>query len=381
MMTRFLTITLLTLFMQPELQAQKTKEIVYVGTYSLRGSQGIYVFQLDRAKGKLNPVQIINTPLSPTFLAIHPSGKFLYSVNRGPIDEMKNSGSVSAFSIDPKTGKLTLLNQRPSYGTDPCHISIDKTGKWAFISNYTEGNFVVLPIFDDGLLGSSSDSRKHMGSSVNPDRQQKPFVHSALVSPDNKFVLVSDLGTDKIVSYKLDVANGRIENAKKPFVDMTPGSGPRHFDFHPNGNIVYSAEELTSTVGVLSYDKTNGSLTMQMDTIPSLPINFKGKNTAADIHVHPGGKYLYMSNRGANSLAIYSIDKTGMINLIGQQDTKGKTPRNFMIDLKGEFILVANQDTDNIVTFKVDPKTGLLRYAGTQTKVPSPVCLKQLVLK
>jgi 6-phosphogluconolactonase len=162
---------------------------------------------------------------------------------------------------------------------------------------------------------------------------------------------------------------------------MTPGSGPRHFDFHPNGNMVYSAEELTSTVGVLSYDKTNGSLTIIKDTIPSLPVDFKGKNSAADIHVHPNGKLLYMSNRGANSIAIYSIDKSGMISLIGQQDTKGKTPRNFMIDLKGEFILVANQDTDNIVTFKVDPKTGMLRSAGIQTKVPSPVCLKQLILK
>ena len=361
--------------------AQKTKEIIYVGTYSTRGSQGIYVFQFDRAKSKLSPLQIVQTPASPTFLAIHPSGKFLYSVNRGPIEEMPNSGSVSSFSIDPKTGKLTLLNQRPSYGMDPCHINIDKTGKWAFISNYTEGNFVVLPIFDDGLLGSSSGSRKHMGSSIHPERQRKAYVHSAFVAPDNRFVLVSDLGTDKIFSYRLDAANGRIDDAKQPFVTVKAGCGPRHFDFHPNGNFGYSVEELTSTVGVFSYDKMKGSLTILADSIPSLPPDFKGKNTAADIHVHPNGNYLYMSNRGHNSISIFSIDKSGMIKLIGQQDTKGKTPRNFMIDLKGEYILAANQDTDNIVIFKVDPKTGKLRDTGNQTKVPSPACLKTLILK
>lgn len=362
-------------------QSQKPKEIIYVGTYSVRGSKGIYVYQFDRAKGKLNPIQMVETPASPTFLAIHPSGKFLYSVNRGAIDEMKNSGSVSAFSIDQKTGKLTLLNQRPSYGTDPCHISIDNSGKWAFISNYTEGNFIVLPIFDDGLLGSSADSRKHMGSSVNPDRQKKPFVHSAIVSADNRFVLVADLGTDKIHNYKLNASNGRIDDAKQPFIAVKPGCGPRHMEFHPNGSYLYIAEELTSTVGVFSYDKASGALTVKADSIPSLPADFRGKNTAADVHVHPNGKYLYMSNRGHNSLAMYSIDKDGMIKLIGQQDTKGKTPRNFMIDLKGEFIMVGHQDTDNIMIFKIDPKTGKLRFTGNQANVPSPVCLKMLVLK
>ncbi|HEX5169207.1 MAG TPA: lactonase family protein [Cyclobacteriaceae bacterium] len=369
------------IFMSTIVEAQKPKEIVYVGTYTVRGSKGIYVYQFDRVKGKLNPIQIVETPASPTFLAIHPSGKFLYSVNRGAIDEMKNSGSVSSFSIDPKTGKLTLLNQRPSYGADPCHISIDKSGKWAFISNYTEGNFIVLPIFDDGLLGSSSDSRKHIGSSVNPDRQKKAFVHSAMISADNRFVLVSDLGEDRIYSYKLDVSNGRIDDAKKPYVSVKPGCGPRHLDFHPNGNVVYSAEELTSTVGVFSYDKATGGLTVMADSIPSLPGDFKGKNTAADIHVHPNGKYLYMSNRGHNSIALYSIEKNGMIKLIGQQDTKGKTPRNFLIDLKGEYALVGHQDSDTIVIFKIDPKTGKLRYSGNQVSVPSPVCLKMMILK
>lgn len=361
--------------------AQHSKEIMYVGTYSTRGSEGIYVLEFDRARGKLKLVQTIQTLESPNFLAIHPSGNFLYSVNSGSLEDMKNSGSVSAFSIDKRTGKLTALNQRPSYGSGPCHISIDKTGKWAFIANYSEGNFVVLPIFDDGLLGSSSDSRKHLGSSVNPERQTKPYVHSAFVSPDNRFVIVSDLGTDKIYSYKLDVSDGRIIDGEKPFVSVKPGCGPRHFTFHPNGKFGYSAEEMTSTVGAFAYDKEKGSLTVIQDSVVSLPATFTGKNTAADIHTDPKGNFLYVSNRGLNALSIFKINKDGTLQLIGQQDTKGKLPRNFLVDSRGEYVFVANQETDNIVIFRLDQKTGKLKYTGNQFKVPSPVCLKMTTFK
>lgn len=361
--------------------AQKSTEILYVGTFFGTGSQGIYVFTFDRAKGKLTWVQTVQTLESPTFLEIHPSGRFLYAVNRGPVEEMQNSGSVSSFRIDPKTGKLTLLNQRPSYGHGPCHISIDHTGKWAFISNYNEGNFVVMPIFDDGLLGSSSDARRHLEHSVNPERQERPHVHSSIVSPDNRFVIVSDLGTDRIHSYKLDISDGSIEDAQVPYLSVKPGCGPRHFAFHPNGRYAYSAEELTSTVGVMDYDKVTGTLTMRADSVVSLPDGFKGTNLAADIHVHPNGKFLYLSNRGHNAIAIFSIDSSGMIKLVGEQDTKGKIPRNFMIDLKGEYALVANQDSNTIIVFRVDQKTGKLQYVSTAKGVPSPVCLKMLSLK
>lgn len=360
---------------------QQNKEILYAGTFFGTGSEGIYVFEFDRAKGKLTWIQTMPTLESPTFLEVHPSGKFLYAVNRGPVEEMQNSGSVSAFSIDGKTGKLTLLNQRPSYGNGPCHISIDQTGKWAFISNYQEGNFVVMSLFDDGLVGSSAGARKHLGNSVNEERQEKPHVHSAVVAPDNEFILVSDLGTDQIHSYKLDHANGRIDDGATPFLKVKPGSGPRHLAFHPNGRYAYSAEELTSTVAVMEYDKATGALTMKADSIVSLPATFKGDNTAADIHVHPNGKFLYLSNRGHNALAIFSIDPSGMIKLIGQQDTKGKIPRNFLIDLKGEFVWVANQDSNNIVTFRVNPGTGKLQFVSDATGIPSPVCLKMLTLR
>src|SRR5690606_33028862 len=240
------------------IQAQRQKEILYVGTFFGTGSEGIYVLEFDRAKGKFTHVQTVPTPESPTFLDIHPSGKFLYSVNRGAVEEMENSGSVSAFAIDTGTGQLTLLNERPSYGNGPCHISIGRSGKWAFISNYHEGNFVIMPIFDDGLLGSSAGSRRHLGHSVNPSRQEKPHVHSAVVAPDNNFVLVSDLGTDRIHSYRFNASNGTIADADVPYVSVKPGCGPRHLAFHPNGSVVYSAEELTSTVAILDYDRATG---------------------------------------------------------------------------------------------------------------------------
>lgn len=360
--------------------AQHKKEIVYVGTYSVRGSEGIYVYEFDRVKGRLKLIQTIETRKSPNFIAIHPSGKFLYTVNDGPLDEMKNSGSVSSYKIDPKTGKITLLNERPSYGSEPCHISIDKTGKWVFVSNYSEGNFVVLPIFDDGLLGSSSDSRKHMGSSVNQDRQQRAHVHATFVAPDNGYVAVCDLGLDKVYSYKLNVDDGRIEDAEKPFVKVTPGAGPRHLSFHPTKPYAYLAEELTSTVCVCAYDKTTGGLTILQDSVISLPTTFKGENTAADIHTSPNGKFLYMSCRGHDALEIFKIGEQGAIQRIGHQQTKGKTPRNFMIDPKGEYIFVANQQGDNVVLFRANQRTGYLTDIGRQYKVPSPVCIKMLTL-
>lgn len=360
---------------------QKSKEILYVGTFKTRGAQGIYVYEFNRAKTRMKEIQVLPTIESPSFIAVHPSGKFLYSVNRGSLPEMPNSGSVSAYSIDPATGTLTLLNQRPSYGSDPCHISFDKTGQWAFVSNYSEGNFVIFPIFDDGLLGTASDSRKHTGSSVHPQRQKKAYVHSATVSPDNRFIMVCDLGTDRIHSYRFDSSKGRIISEESSFVQLQPGGGPRHFTFHPKGQFAYCAEELTSTVCALRFEASSGKLSILADSIPSLPEEFQGTNTAADIHTDVRGNYLYMANRGANSLAIYAIGADGSLKSIGNQDTQGKTPRNFMVDLKGEFLLAANQDSDTLTYLKRDPKTGLLRYTGVQWKVPSPVCLQWLVLR
>lgn len=357
------------------------KEIIYVGTHSVRDSKGIYVFELNRAKGTLKLIQTIVDRNSPGFLDIHPKGGFLYSVNNAPVDGHEGSGSVSAFKIDRKTGKLTFMNSVSSFGENPCHISLDKSGEWAFISNYNEGNFVVLPILQDGSLGAPTDSKKYSGSSVNKFRQEKPHIHSARVSGDNKFVYVSDLGTDKIYSYSIDRENGKIISTANPQTAVSPGAGPRHFTFHPSGSFAYSAEELTSTVGVFSVNKETGSLTLIQDTVRSLPPTFSGVNTSADIHTDPKGRCLYMSNRGADAIAVFGIGSDGRIKLKGSQSTMGKTPRNFLVDQKGRYLWVANQNSDNLVIFRINAKTGMPLFTGNSVKIPSPVCVKQLVLK
>lgn len=366
-------------FLVTTAQAQTGKEILYVGTYSTRGSEGIYVYEFDRSAGTAQKVQAITVKKSPNFLAFHPSGKFLYSVNGEAVEEMPNAGSVSAYAIAP-SGQLTALNSKSSYGRGPCHIAVDQTGKWAVISNYSEGNISVLSILPDGSLGTLTDSVRFYGKSVNTQRQDKPHAHSATFSPDNRFVLVADLGTDKVMVYEIDLQRGKLKPAKKPFASVAAGAGPRHLTFDPSGKYVYLAEELTSTVGVFSYDKKTGGLTLLKDKVRSLPDDFKGGNTSADIHTDPKGKYLYMSNRGHNSLAIFSINSSGAITLQGQQDVVGKVPRNFMVDDKGEYVLVANQETDNIIVFKKDQQSGKLT-SGAEIKVPSPVCLKMLTMK
>ncbi|MDH4092291.1 MAG: lactonase family protein [Cyclobacteriaceae bacterium] len=379
-MKRSLLVLMAILFVHA-LQAQPSNEILYVGTFSVRGSEGIYAFSFDRVKRTLKLLQKVPSLESPSYLAIHPTGKFLYSVNRGKADVTDNGGSVSAYGIDPKSGKLSGLNHRPSYGDGPCYISVDKTGEYIFIANYSEGNLVVLPLFDDGIIGNPSDAKKYVGNSINPARQAGPHIHSAVISPDNKFLYASDLGTDKIYIYEFNSSNGTLTPAKTPEVSVNPGSGPRHFTFHPSGKFAFLAEELTSSVCSFSVNKLTGALTIIQDTVKSLPESFKATNTSADIHTDTKGKYLYLSNRGLNSVSIFSISPTGKISLIGQQPSGGKTPRNFLIDPKGEFIFVANQDSDSIVMFRINPKTGKLIAVGKPVKVPSPVCLKLLTLK
>lgn len=358
---------------------QQKKEILYVGTFSVRGSQGIYAFSFDRAKRTLKPLQTVPSLESPSYLTLHPSGNFLYSVNRGRADAADNGGSVSAYGIDPKSGKLSGIGHRSSYGDDPCHITIDKTGNYAFISNYNRGNLVVLQLFDDGVIGSPSDAKKYVGNSVNTARQESPHIHSATISPDNKFLYVADLGTDKIYIYEFNDSNGTLTPAKTPEVSVAKGSGPRHFTLHPNGKFAYLAEELTSSVCTFSVNKETGTLSVIEDGVKSLPASFTGTNTSADIHTDVKGKYLYMSNRGLNALSIFSIAPSGKLTLIDQLQT-GKTPRNFLLDPKGEFVFVASQDDDTISMYRINSKTGKLVAVGKPVKVPSPVCLKLLVL-
>jgi 6-phosphogluconolactonase len=363
------------------IDAQPKKEVLYVGTYSIRGSQGIYAYSFNRAKQTLTLLQAVPSLESPTYIAIHPSQKYLYSVNRGKADVADQGGSVSAYGIDPATGRLSGLNNKSSYGDGPCYVEVDKAGKYIFVSHYNEGNLTILSLFKDGLVGSVSDAKKYIGNSVDPDRQQSPHIHSTVISPDNKFVYVMDLGTDKIYVYEFNATEGTLRPAATPEISVVPGSGPRHLTLHPSGDFAYLAEELTSTVGVFSVDKANGTLTVLQDSVRSLPENFAEKNTSADIHTDVSGKFLYVSNRGANVLSIYALGPDGTINLIGHQNTGGKVPRNFLVDPQGQYLFVANQDSDTINIFKINSKTGMLTEVGKPVSVPSPVCLKLVTLK
>jgi len=359
---------------------QTGKEIIYVGTFDGRESLGIYVFEFDRDTGSMVEIQTVSDRSGPNFQALHPDGHALYSVSGDAFTEGSRHGTISAYKIDPKTGKLELINEQSTAGRGPAHVSADPLGRFVYVSNYSEGNLSVFNINDDGGLSEVVNVVYHEGSSINPRRQGSPFVHSIIPSSDGKFIYVSDLGIDKIMIYEV-LTNGELKPANTPFVANTPGSGPRHFDIHPNGNYAYSAEELSSTVAVFTLDQNTGALS-QIQRVNMIPVEFEGNSTAADIHISPDGRFLYASNRGHDSLIIYSIDEeTGTLTFDGHELTRGGHPRNFMIDSKGEFILVANRDDDNIVMFKRDQTTGLLTYFSERKGVPMAICVTQLILK
>lgn len=356
-------------------QAQPGKEIMYVGTYSVRGSQGVYVFEFDRQAGTMQQIQAVSNAKSPSFLALHPSGRFLYSVNEAAQEGASQAGAVSSYSVEAGTGRLTFLNSQSSLGRGPCHISVDQTGKTAFVANYGGGSLAVLPINTDGTLRAATDSMQNVGSGPNTKRQEKAHVHSATLAPDNRYVYVADLGTDKLHILATDVQASKVKPATMPFATVKPGAGPRHLAIHPNGKYAYLVEEMGSSVAVFSRNARTGALTLLQDGINALPDGFSGQNTSADIHTDPSGKFLYQSNRGANTLAIFAIGADGKLTKLGDQPTEGKTPRNFLVDPKGEFVFVANQDTDNITIFRLDSKTGKLTYTGQSVSVPAPVCV------
>jgi 6-phosphogluconolactonase len=355
--------------------AQNGKEIIYVGTYSVRGSKGIYIFEFDRKAGSLKQIQTVSGAKGPSFLALHPSKKYLYSVNEAAESGPSKAGAVSAYTLEGATGQLTFLNGQSSMGNGPCYVSIDQTGKTAFVANYGGGSLAVLPVKTDGTLGAASDSVQNAGSGPDAKRQESAHVHSATVSPDNRFVYVADLGTDKLHIFETDVKKGTVKPAQTPYVRVKPGSGPRHMAFHPNGKFAYLVEELTSSVAVFSRDAKTGALTLLTDGVKTLPADFSGQNTSADIHIDPTGKFLYQSNRGRDALAIFAIGSDGQLTPLGDEPTKGKTPRNFMIDPKGDFIFIAHQDSDNITIFKRNKQTGKLTYTGQSVSVPAPVCV------
>jgi 6-phosphogluconolactonase len=363
----------------------KREIIVYVGAYTRREahvlgkSEGIYVYRLDLASGAMTYASKITGVENPSFLALHPNCRYLYAVNEVGDFGGHSSGAVSAFSMDRQTGALTFLNQQPTQGAFPCHLSVDATGRCVLAANSGGGSVCVLPIGNDGRLGAPSDFIQHEGSSVNPQRQAGPHAHSITVDPSNRYVFAADLGLDKILIYALDSVQGKLKpNHEQPWARVKTGAGPRHFAFHPSRKYAYVINEIGSTMTAFAYDETRGVL-HELQTLSTLPENFEGRSHTADVHVHPSGKFVYGSNRGHDSIAIFTVDeKTGKLTLIGHESTQGKTPRNFAIDPTGAYLLAANQNTDNIVIFRIDARSGKLTPTGHTLQTPTPVCLKFL---
>ncbi len=358
--------------------AKSGQILAYVGTYTGPKSQGIYLCRLDLKTGSLTNLGVAAETVNPTFLALHPNGHFLYAANEISKWNGRSGGSVSAYVIEPETGKLTLLNQQSSVGAGPAHLTVDRAGKNVLVANYGGGSVAALPIKADGSLAESSSFIQHAGSSADAQRQKEPHAHSINVAPDNRFAFAADLGLDKVLVYRLDAKTGTLTPNDPPFTAVKPGSGPRHFAFHPSGRYAYVINEMLSTVIAFSYDASRGVLT-ELQTLPTLPENFTGKSSTAEVQVHPSGKFLYGSNRGHDSIAVFAInERTGKLTFVEHQSTQGKTPRNFAIDPTGAYLLAENQGSDNVVVFRIDPKTGRLQPTGNVSQVPAPVCIKFL---
>jgi len=360
------------------MNAQTVKSYVYAGTYTAKTAKGIYLSRFDASAGTLEPFVLAAEMANPTFLAIHPNGQFLYAVSEVRDSGGRHGGSVNAFAISPKTGQLSFLNRQSSEGAGPCHLSADATGRVVLVANYASGSAAVLPVGGDGRLGEASEKVQHQGSSVNPQRQEGPHAHSITPSPDNRFALVADLGLDRIMVYRLDPTAGRLTPNDPPWAAVKPGAGPRHLAFHPKLPMVYVVTELGNTVAAFAWDAARGAM-REAQTISTLPPDFRETSYGADVHISPSGDFLYASNRGHDSLAIFSIDRaTGLLSAAGYAPTLGKWPRNFVIHPSGNWLLAANQNGDSVVVFHIEARTGKLSPVGPGTDVSMPVCLKLL---
>jgi 6-phosphogluconolactonase len=343
--------------------------LVYVGTYTKGQSRGIYAFRFN-SKGKLTPLGVAAETLNPSFLVEHPNHKFLYAVNEGG-----GANAVSAFAIDSATGKLKPLNQVPSGGNGPCHLAVDKTGRWLSVANYGSGHMAIIPIHADGMLGEAVQVEHHEGTSADRSRQSGPHAHCVLFSPDNRYLLLADLGLDKIFVYKFDPTSGHLTANDPAFGSVAPGAGVRHLAFHPNGRVLYSINEMAKTVTAFHWDAGKGTLE-SFQSISTVPEGSKGGSTA-EIAVNHAGTRVYGSNRGDDSIALFTVDPDKQtLSALDRTPTLGKTPRHFTLDPSGKFLLAANQDTGDIAVFQVHPNSGQLAPVGGLVKdAPFPVCI------
>jgi 6-phosphogluconolactonase len=359
-----------------------TRYRVYIGTYANAPGRGIFLLELDAATGKLVPKGLAAQAANPSFLALHPSRRFLYAVGELNSFGGQKGGAVSAFAVDAASGTLRLLNQQPSGGQGPCFVTVDKAGKNALVANYNSGSVACLPIDAEGKLSAPSAEVQHEGSGPDKKRQAGPHAHSINLDAANKFAVAADLGLDKLLIYRYDAGKGTLTPNDPPFGRVAPGAGPRHFAFHPDGRHAYAINEMACTVTAFDYDPERGALD-EIQTISTLPEGVHGPQlSTAEVQVHPSGKFLYGSNRGNDSIAIFAIDAaSGRLTPVGHQPTQGKTPRNFGIDPTGRYLLAANQDSGTIVVFKIDPATGKLEPNGHTAEVPKPVCVKFLAVE
>jgi 6-phosphogluconolactonase len=350
---------------------------VYFGTYTGAKSKGIYVCGMDLATGRLGTPTLAGEVTNPSFVALHPTQPFLYAVSEVGNFDGKKTGSVAAFAVEAGTGKLTLLNQQPSGGDGPCHVNVDQTGSDVLVANYGGGSCSVYSVQRDGALSSATAFMQHQGSSANRQRQQAPHAHGIYLDARNRFVFVPDLGLDKIMVYKFDARQGSLTANDPPFAAVAPGSGPRHFAFHPSGKFAYVINEIRCTVTAFTYDPDRGVLA-ELQTVSTLPTgeSVLPSFSTAELQVHPSGRFLYGSNRGHNTIAVFTIDAgTGRLTPTQHESTQGKTPRGFGIDPSGKFLLAANQDSDTVVPFKIDTATGRLLPTGQTVEMGSPVCV------
>ena len=348
---------------------------VYFGTYTGKKSKGIYAARFDARMGKLAAPELVAETSSPSFLAANPKGTFLYAVNEVEQYGGKKAGAVSAFAIDRATGKLTLLNQQSSGGPAPCHIITDKAGRNVLVANYTGGSVAVYPVRQDGSLDEVSSFIQHTGSSVIKPRQDAPHAHGIYLDAANRYAFVPDLGLDKVLIYSFDAAKGTLTANEPAFGPVAPGAGPRHFALHPKGKFAYVINEIVCTVTAFRYDAKRGALS-ELQTLSTLPAGeaFKSSYSTAEVFAHPNGKFLYGSNRGHDTIVVYSVnEKTGELSYVENASTLGKTPRGFAIDPTGRWLLAGNQSSDNVVVFRIDPATGRLTPTGQTIEVGAPV--------
>lgn len=362
------------------------EKTVLVGTYTrpirfgtgkiLEGKGvGIYCFRFDSERGTFKHTSAAEA-VNPSFLVASKDRKFVYAVNELKEAQGQASGMVSSFAFDVTTGHLEYLNSQLSWGTDPCHIELDRSGKWAAVANFMSGSVAIYPILADGSLGQAACRIHHQGSSIDPARQKGPHAHAVIFDTTNTHIFVPDLGIDKVVTYDFDAETGFLTHNERFSAVSKPGSGPRFMEIHPSGRFAYIINELDSTVTACIFDADTETL-RAFQTASTLPAGFAGQSSCADLHISPSGRHLYASNRGHDSIAIFAIDtESGRLKPLAFESTRGGVPRNFTLDPTGHWLLAANQDTDTIVLFAVDPESGLLAFTGTELRVPTPVCVR-----